>query len=142
MANMAMPLNIPTEPVALHHPVLDAPLLPLRPVLGSYTALQLCRERRRVAVDVFEEPPVPHPMKVVGMTAKDHVPHVAALVLVVCNMQGLVHVADEMNHEFEGLCLSVLVRVRVFQDGEELFSLGDYAITVTALAGQIEPRIG
>jgi hypothetical protein len=49
-----------------------------------------------------------------------------------------VQVADEMNHEFEGLCLSVFARVRVFQDGEELFRLGDYAITIRALAGQVD----
>jgi hypothetical protein len=37
------------------------------------------------------------------MTAKDYVPRVAAVVAVVFIMQGLVQVADKMNHEFEGL---------------------------------------
>jgi hypothetical protein len=64
MAKMAMPRNIPSEPVALHHPILDAPLLPLSLVLGSYPALQLRRERRWVAVDVLEQPRVLHTMRV------------------------------------------------------------------------------
>jgi hypothetical protein len=41
-------------------------------------------------------------MKVIGMTVKDHVPRVTALVAVVFIVQRLVHVADEMNHEFKG----------------------------------------
>jgi hypothetical protein len=80
----------------------------------------------------------PNPMKVIGMTAKDHVPRVTALATVVFIMQRLVQVADEMNHEFEGLCLSVFVGVRVFQDGEELLRLGDHATTVRALAGEVD----
>jgi len=39
-------------------------------------------------------------------------------------------VAEEMNHEFEGLLLRVFVGVRVFQDGEELLRLGDQVIAV------------
>jgi hypothetical protein len=62
-----------------------------------------------------------------------------ALVAIVFIMQRLVQVADEMNHESQGRRLSVLVGARVFQDGEELFRLGDYAITVRALAGQVDP---
>jgi hypothetical protein len=40
-----------------------------------------------------------------------------------------------MHNEFEGLGLSAYVGLRVFQDGEKVFRLGDHAITVTALAG-------
>lgn len=42
-----------------------------------------------------------------------------------------------MNHEFEGLRLSVSVSVRVFQDGEELLRLGDYAVTIRTLASKV-----
>ena len=48
-------------------------------------------------------------------------------------MQGLVQVALEMNHEFEGLRFGILVNTRVLQNGEELLRLGDHAITVRAL---------
>jgi|SRR5271157_2629708 len=74
-------------------------------------------------------------------TFKDHVPHVTTLVAVVCNMQGLVHVAHEMNYEFEGLTLSVFVGVRVFQCREELFRLGDYTITARTLTVHVDPGI-
>jgi len=80
-------------------------------------------------------------MKVVGMTVKDDVACVAAAVAVVFIMQRLVQVADEMNHEFEGLCLSVFFGLRVFQDGEELLRLDDHAITVRALAGQSNEQL-
>ena len=46
-------------------------------------------------------------MKVIGMTVKDHLATVTALVAVVFIMQWLVQVADEMNHESEGVCLGV-----------------------------------
>ena len=104
--------------------------MPLGLVAGSYPALQLRRERRRVAADVLEQARVPHAMKVIRVSVKDHVPRVAAVVAVVFIMQRLVQVGDEMNNEFEGPCLRVLVRARVFQDGEELFRLGDHAIFV------------
>ncbi len=110
----------------------------MRLVLGSYPALQLRRERHWVAVDVLQQTRVPHPMKVIGMTAKDHMASVTALVPVVFIMQRLVQVPDEMNHEFERLYLNLFCGVRVFQDGEELFRLGDHAIAVTALAGQVD----
>ena len=77
-------------------------------------------------------------MKVIGMTFKYHIPRVAALVAVVCNMQGLVQVTDEMNHEFEGLRFGILVDTQVLQNGEELLRLGDHAITITALAGYVD----
>jgi hypothetical protein len=126
------------ESVPLHHPILDAPLLPFSQVLGGDPALQLCRECSRVAVDVFEQPRVLDPMKVVGMIVEDHVARVAAAVAIVFIVQRLVKVTHEMNHEFEGLCLRVFVGIRVFQDGEELFRLGDNAMTVSALAGQVD----
>ena len=43
-----------------------------------------------------------------------------------------------MNHESQGLCLGVFVGLGVFQDGEELLRLGDHAITVRALACQVD----
>ena len=49
-----MPRNFPTEPVALHHQTRGAHLLPLRLVLGSYLAVQLCRERRWVGLDMLK----------------------------------------------------------------------------------------
>ena len=45
----------------------------------------------------------------IAPTGKDHVARVTALVAVVFIVQRLVQVADEMNHEFEGLCLRVFV---------------------------------
>jgi hypothetical protein len=39
-----------------------------------------------------------------------------------------VQVGDEMKNEFERPCLRGFVDIRVFQDGEELFRLGDHAI--------------
>ena len=121
-----------------HHPILDAPFLPFSLVPGCYSVLQLRRECRWVAVGVLKQARVPHPMKIIGMTVKHHLARVAALVAIVFIMQRLVQVADEMNHEFQGLRLGVFVGVRVFQDGEELFRLDDYAITVRALAGQVD----
>jgi hypothetical protein len=76
-------------------------------------------------------------MKVIEMTLKDHVPRVPAPVAVVFIMQRLVQVTDEMNREFKGLYLSVFAGSRVFQNGEELFRLGDNAVTIRALAGQV-----
>src|SRR5208282_2387534 len=55
-----------SEPVALHHPILDGPLLPLRLDLGRYPVLALRRKCGRVAVDDLEQPRVPHPMKAIG----------------------------------------------------------------------------
>jgi hypothetical protein len=45
-------------------------------------------------------------MKVIGMIVKYHLARVTALVAVVFIMQRLVQVANEVNHEFEGLRLS------------------------------------
>jgi hypothetical protein len=41
-------------------------------------------------------------MQVVGMAVQDHVAVVSSLVAVVFVVQGLVHVADEVNNELEG----------------------------------------
>ena len=43
-----------SEPVPLHRPILDAPLLPFSSVLRCYPALQFRRERRWIAGDVSE----------------------------------------------------------------------------------------
>ena len=127
--------------LALHLSILSVPKIPfrLKPLIlpeGIATVPTLCSLPyfpRCLESELGSEP---------GQRCfKDHVPRVAALVAVVFIMQRLVQVADEMNHEFEGLCLSVFVSVRVFQDGEELFRLGDHAITVRALAGQVDPGI-
>ena len=80
-------------------------------------------------------------MKVIGVTVKDNVPRVTALVAVVFIVQRLVQVADEMNHELEGLCLGVFAGVRVLEDGEELPRLSDHAIAVRALAGRVDLAI-
>ena len=52
---------------------------------------------------MLEQPRVPHPVKVIVVAVEDNVPPVTALVAVVFIVQRLVQVADEMNHELEGL---------------------------------------
>lgn len=58
-------------------------------------------------------------------------------------MQRLVQVSDQMDYELEGLCLSVFVGVRVFQNGKELLRLAgpcNYKAGISKAA--ISVRIG
>jgi hypothetical protein len=93
------------QPVALHHPIFDGPFYPFRSIWCGNVALQLRRRLILIAVDVFQQAGVLHPMQVVGLAVEYDVPPISALVAVVLVMQGLVHVADEVNDEPERLSL-------------------------------------
>jgi hypothetical protein len=49
---------------------------------------------------------------------------------------------DEMNHEFDVLCLANFGGGRMFLDGEELLRLGDYAIPIRGRASHVGRGIG
>ena len=54
---------------------------------------------------MVQEAGVPDPVKIVGPAVEDHMARVSALVAVILVVQGLVHVADEVNHELQCLRL-------------------------------------
>jgi hypothetical protein len=64
-------------------------------------------------------------------------PRVPALVVVVRIVEWLVHIAGEVNGEFQRLSLGRPIRLRVFEDGRKLFRLHNDAITVQTLSRQV-----
>jgi hypothetical protein len=70
-------------------------------VLVCNSAFQFRREGLRIALNLFDQAAVPHPMQVVKMAALDHVAVVSSPVPVILVVQRLMQVADEVNDKLQ-----------------------------------------